>query len=183
MQPPPQRKFQSWAKVLMGKPRMLRWYVHWRNSLAGNRSPLADELPWMTYEAIDWLRGYLAPEMRIFEWGSGGSTLFFGYRVRSVVTIEHDPSWYAEVSNAISQRGVSNVHLKLIEPERSRLVDQLYVSKDERYSGLSFQRYADSISAFKRYFQRFPTGDLALYYGKFGCLHYNPPHCLGQGNI
>jgi hypothetical protein len=40
-------------------------------------SPLEIELPWISYAAIDFLDGYLKPDMTVYEYGSGGSTLFF----------------------------------------------------------------------------------------------------------
>ena len=40
-------------------------------------SPLEIQLPWISYGAIDFLDGYLKPDMTVYEYGSGGSTLFF----------------------------------------------------------------------------------------------------------
>ncbi len=38
---------------------------------------LLDEgLPWITFPAMRWLHGHLRPSMSVFEWGSGGSTVF-----------------------------------------------------------------------------------------------------------
>jgi len=50
-------------------------------------------IPWISYPAIKMLEKILKPEMRVFEWGVGGSTLFFSARVRQLVSIEHDLQW------------------------------------------------------------------------------------------
>lgn len=51
-------------------------------------------LPWYTYSAIAFLGGRTAATMKVFEYGSGNSTLWWGSRVRAVVSCEHDASWY-----------------------------------------------------------------------------------------
>src|SRR5437762_2857857 len=83
-------------------------YVHY--SLA-TRGPLKDDgwlrsfreercvdaegrpLPWLTYPAIEFLAARVRPEMRVFEYGSGQSTLWWAARVRQVISCEHDPAW------------------------------------------------------------------------------------------
>lgn len=50
--------------------------------------------PWLPYLAIDYLVSLLQPDMTVFEYGSGGSTLFFSQRVKRVISIEHDIDWY-----------------------------------------------------------------------------------------
>ena len=51
---------------------MARHYFHWLATLQGEGTPLADGLPWMSYELIGWLDSFLQPHMRVFEWGAGG---------------------------------------------------------------------------------------------------------------
>lgn len=57
--------------------------------------------PWLPYLAIDYLGSILKPAMTVFEYGSGGSTLFFAGRVNRVISVEHDPEWYGKI-NALS---------------------------------------------------------------------------------
>src|SRR5258708_3431539 len=52
---------------------LIRFYPMWANDLEGE-SPLAMEIPWMTYKSIDFLRETVTADHRIFEFGSGGST-------------------------------------------------------------------------------------------------------------
>ena len=49
----------------------------WTDALVARKRPLDLEIPWFSYAAIDFLEDYLQPEMSVFEYGTGGSTLFF----------------------------------------------------------------------------------------------------------
>ena len=77
-------------------------------NLFQRRSPIDLELPWFSYGAIDFLEGFLRPEMRVFEFGSGGSTIFFARRCASVTGVEDDPGWAARVRQRAAQLGLTN---------------------------------------------------------------------------
>jgi hypothetical protein len=49
-------------------------------------------IPWMTYPFIDFISDRLSPDMEIFEYGSGNSTLYFASKVKWVYSIEHKVS-------------------------------------------------------------------------------------------
>ena len=102
----------------------------------------------MVYEAIDWLGSFLSAEMQVFEWGSGGSTIFFSKRVQAVVTIEHDTKWYSAVNRQLRLSNTRNVRLVLCNPEESKTREGAYTSTDEAYKGLSFRRYVDAIEIY-----------------------------------
>jgi hypothetical protein len=55
-------------------------------------------IPWFTYSAIEFLSERLNKTMKVFEFGSGNSTLFFASRVSSVESVEHDRNWYEKMS-------------------------------------------------------------------------------------
>ncbi len=57
-------------------------------------------VPWYRYAATDFLAARISPELDVFEFGSGNSTLWWAQRVRSVVAVEHDPGWATEVAAA-----------------------------------------------------------------------------------
>lgn len=52
-------------------------------------------IPWYTYPAIEFLEPRLRPDLRVFEYGSGWSTLWWAERVASVHAVEHDAAWSA----------------------------------------------------------------------------------------
>lgn len=54
-------------------------------------------VPWITYPARAFLDDVLLPEMRVFEYGAGNSTLYFRERCAEVFSVEHDPEWCARL--------------------------------------------------------------------------------------
>src|SRR3954447_6175598 len=78
-----------------------------------DKTPLDLEIPWFSYAAIDFLENFLQPHMTVCEYGSGGSTLFFSRRVKSVVSIEDNRTWFDLVSRRVKEKGIQNVSLKL----------------------------------------------------------------------
>jgi hypothetical protein len=50
-------------------------------------------LPWLAPDVIEYLESLLTPDMRVIEHGSGGSTLWFAARVKSVTSIEASAGW------------------------------------------------------------------------------------------
>jgi methyltransferase family protein len=67
----------------------------WLRSKRENRCVDRDgrAIPWFTYPAIDFLSQFDYGARRVFEFGSGGSTLFWAARSRHVIAVESDPSW------------------------------------------------------------------------------------------
>jgi SAM-dependent methyltransferase len=85
-----------------------RCVVH---NLLNGKTPLDLEIPWFSYAAIDFLGDFLRPDMTVCEYGSGGSTLFFAQRTRSVYSIEDNAKWYEWVSRRLES--IANVTLRL----------------------------------------------------------------------
>jgi len=67
------------------------------------------EAPWLTPEAIDILAANLRPSDRGLEWGSGRSTLWLAQRLERLCSVEHNSTWFARVSQQLSEKGVGNV--------------------------------------------------------------------------
>jgi len=78
-----------------------------------DKTPLDLELPWFSYAAIDFLKGWLEPQMNVCEYGSGGSTVFFARRVKSVYSIEDNLKWFETVASRVQEQGLDNVTVKL----------------------------------------------------------------------
>jgi FkbM family methyltransferase len=54
-------------------------------------------IPWMTYGAIFYLQQLNLKQCKVFEWGSGNSSLFFAEHSSKVVSIESNPDWFEYV--------------------------------------------------------------------------------------
>lgn len=50
-------------------------------------------IPWITYPALRQLSRIVRPDWRVFEYGCGGSSLWWAKRVKDVVSVEHDMAW------------------------------------------------------------------------------------------
>jgi hypothetical protein len=57
--------------------------------------------PWMHQSEIDMIVSYLKPTHKMFEWGCGGSTLYFSNYVSTYRSIEHNIQWYKKILPSI----------------------------------------------------------------------------------
>lgn len=70
--------------------------------------------PWLVYDSITHIRNILSSQMRVFEFGSGSSTIFYALRCREVVVVDHDAEWAARVQEKLDELGITNVNLTVI---------------------------------------------------------------------
>lgn len=115
-----------------------------------------EHIPWITYGAMGWLEKYLNNQMCVFEFGSGGSTLYFASKVKHVVSIEHNEAWYHSVKTALVNRG-ENVTYKFKPPQFSCLARYLpyhhlaYVSRTfPEHINCFFRSYVRSIKKYPK---------------------------------
>jgi hypothetical protein len=66
-------------------------------------------LPWLTYPMIEFLDGLDLSSKTVFEFGSGGSTLFWAKRAREVTAVELDGTWAAKVAS-LAPDNVNVIH-------------------------------------------------------------------------
>ena len=101
------------------------------------------DLPWWTLAAVKETDEFLKRNgsARVFEYGSGASTIWLARRAKSVISIEHDLPWYEVVSDRLVP--FSNAKLRLIEADAEPVAG--YVSEKSGWAGRSFQRYASAI--------------------------------------
>jgi predicted O-methyltransferase YrrM len=74
------------------------------NLSSSRHSPLAQNLPWWSFAAIA-EADHLFPGKRIFEWGSGGSTLRYAQMGAQITAVEDDSAWMAAVQTALEKAG------------------------------------------------------------------------------
>lgn len=73
------------------------WFASFRRLMPVDAQNHA--VPWYTYSAIDFLASRLRPDMEVFEYGSGNSTLWWAARVAKVVSCEHDQEWFSRMAS------------------------------------------------------------------------------------
>ena len=130
-------------------------YPKWRAGQQDKRSPIEMHIPWMTYRCIEFLEGAVTKESSIFEFGSGGSTLFFAERCGRLISVEHDAEWGELVRQALIDNRFDSVDYRIIEPVKASIpagADPAkpadFISSDKDYPGCSFETYARAIDEF-----------------------------------
>jgi predicted O-methyltransferase YrrM len=186
-----------WDEVAADRPGWQHYRLDWLASRRPGAAPLTAAIPWVTFPALDWLRRSLPRAARVFEWGCGGSTLFFARRAALLVSVEHDHDWHRRVEAALEGAKVGPVEAVLrlarhgaascrmvarhapAEPAADP-VPEPYRSGRAELAGLSFERYVRQIEAW-------PDGsfDLVLVDGRArpGCVAAAIPKVAPGGAI
>ena len=100
------------------------------------------DLPWWTYPAIDYVEDFLkAGSARVFEYGSGASTLWLSQRAATVDSVEHDLDFSRLMSDLTRER--PNVTLHYEPPETTTTPE--VPSGRKGYEGKDFANYARTI--------------------------------------
>ena len=134
---------------------LVKYFSEWRRYLAPDKNSIADQVPWMAFSAIDFLKKISNPEMKVFEYGSGGSTFFWSSRVKQIISVEHDRSWFEKIEMELTRQKITNVNYILSEPyhipdfEKKQFhLSTDYISGVPSHSGKSFEAYARTIENF-----------------------------------
>jgi len=105
--PTPQQSQQSAMKCLWILETQLG---HQASTLSGKPVDAAgNPIPWYTYPAIEYLAALDFGGRAVLEWGCGHSTLWWAARAASVLSVENDPAWHAEVNRQVP----ANAHVSL----------------------------------------------------------------------
>ncbi|PZS10133.1 MAG: FkbM family methyltransferase, partial [Chloroflexi bacterium] len=71
---------------MLGMYRKVGWQRSVRTGLPVG--PDGEAIPWFSYPALAWLDAVVTGSERVFEFGSGNSTVWFSRRVAEVVSVE-----------------------------------------------------------------------------------------------
>ncbi|MFN3876059.1 MAG: hypothetical protein ACK4L7_09135, partial [Flavobacteriales bacterium] len=132
----------------------LRYFMRWRSSRRPGRTSMDDRMPWLSFPAIDFLRRAARPGHRVFEFGGGGSTLFWADRVAEVVTVEHDAQWFAALQQAMqgARARWTALHVPAdagdLVPQPDPAEPAHFSSSDEPSRGKNYRRYAETILSY-----------------------------------
>ncbi len=68
----------------------------WFNSFSSKQAvdKYNNPIPWCTYSFIKFIDKRLKKNFRVFEFGSGNSTLWYASRVGEIISLENDKNWY-----------------------------------------------------------------------------------------
>ena len=88
------------AGRIIHEPRLGREFP--RFLATGGRGAMRLRLPWLPFRLIDELEAIVGSGTRVFEYGGGGSTLWFLDRGAALVTVEHDERWAAVLERSVN---------------------------------------------------------------------------------
>jgi len=105
--------------------------------------------PWVVVNTKNWLDNFLKKDMKIFEYGSGESTIYFSQHVKNIYSAEHDNDWFIKIKKMCKKFAIKNCTLFLIKPEKNQdNHDEIYSSSNQIYNNLSFEKYCKKIKDF-----------------------------------
>lgn len=137
------------------------------------------DVPWWTFDSAASVDAFLAGRRsaRVFEWGSGASTLWLARRSAWVVTVEHDPAW-ADVVRGLLPAG-AGVQLRTVPGAPAVGAPGEIHSAKSNARGLDFRDYVAVIDEADVPF------DLIVIDGRAreACLARSLPHLAGDGMI
>lgn len=117
---------------------------------------IKEQIPWMTFDAVDFIMDWLALRTRInvFEYGSGGSTLFWIKNNASIISVEHNPEWYEYIKKFTLT--YQKIDLRLILPEDNARIDSVldpanpfhYATSDGLLRKKIYKQYVSQIDTF-----------------------------------
>ena len=58
------------------------------------RQALSKGEPWIVPESLRFLEGIIQPDWAVWEWGSGGSTIWFARNCKFTYSVEHGQKWF-----------------------------------------------------------------------------------------
>lgn len=136
-------------------PRSMRYLWPWLTTLGKRNNILSDGVPWITFRAKEWLDEFLKVERRVFEYGSGGSTVYFARHTRQLISVEYDEQWHVMVAEELAKNNLTDhCEYRLVKPrevgddEPSPQKEIHYRSYRKMFQGLDFEAYARAIDEY-----------------------------------
>jgi hypothetical protein len=155
-------------------------------------APWTADQPWLPYLATEYIREFLtstrllfrSEPRSVFEWGSGGSTIFFErLGIPYLVSIEHDPEWYGQIGQHLKAHNIEHPDYHLIPYEAGEIGSDKanpahYKSGSTELGPVNFKKYVSAIDQYGKF-------DLILIDGmaRASCLYHAISHVNAGGCI
>ena len=125
---------RGWGKIFKEISQRPQGIPQWLQDRFSSSTAIREAIPWISYPAVDYLRKIVKPETRVFEWGSGGSTIFFALLGARVSSMESSLSWKKIIDEGLQK-----------QPEEVlRRIDMRFVPAEE--SPQKMQEYIDEVA-------------------------------------
>lgn len=104
--------YQRVAKLgwnLIKNPQYIIPYV--RHNIFYKGIPMGLNLPWWSYKAIEYV-DTIVQNKKIFEYGTGGSTVRFAKAAKSITAVEDNKEWAEIMNEYLKKQDIKNVEIK-----------------------------------------------------------------------
>jgi hypothetical protein len=147
---------------------LLRDQGYFRSVTVGeNRDNSGAYVPWFTYPAIEALKNWDLSDKRVFEYGSGYSTLFWASRAKEVISVEHNPQWHEKIAR------LAPANAKVILAPIDEAKNDFHPSAE---TVAEFARYAEAIDHADGRFQIVVIDGYARSRVRYRCAQAALPH-------
>lgn len=118
-------------------------------------SSVVDRQAWVSFQVLGLLNRRIRSTSKVFEFGGGGSTLYFLDRAGEVVTVEHNGEWFGILSSKVSAAEKARWKGAFVPGEKGLAVSapdasepSHYYTTDEAFLDSNFKKYASHIDGF-----------------------------------
>ncbi len=148
------REIKKYTTSTRAEIALWKYYFRWMKTIGSEKNSLQIGLPWFTFQAIDFVSRKLPKNSTIFEYGGGGSTVYFlnlGHQVR---TAEHHLGWFEMMLKQFKdQHNWEGIYcaadMKETQENLNASLPEHYYTTDEEYLGNIFKTYVTSINRFE----------------------------------
>jgi hypothetical protein len=92
---------------------------------------ISPHTPYYTPGAIKIIEKLLNKTSKVFEWGSGKSSLWFSKRVGEYICVEHDQLWFDEILRHFKEKNIQNAKIRYVPSQE--IDDRYFWEKDWAY--------------------------------------------------
>jgi hypothetical protein len=107
--------------------------------------------PWTTPASIKFFKKCLNQEMVGLEYGSGSSTIFFARRLKHLVSVEHNRSWFKYIKDKASKLYITNLDYQFIptnNPEITKEIPADYINLNIQDKRIKYLKQYHNYSQF-----------------------------------
>lgn len=148
----------KFALYLASKSQHRRYAWRWLKSQEDDFL-LKHKLPWITFGAIDYLDNLEFRGKTVFEFGSGGSTLYWLKRGAACISIEHDQAWYERLRPTLAD--LMQVDYRFVPPSHHPNQDYFDASDPDDFSSDEYPQKHQRYENYVKQIDHFP--DHAFY--------------------
>jgi len=87
---------------------------HIHDDILYGRRSLKDGIPWITPESFDHVESLVQSNWNVFEWGAGGSTIYWARHCAHVISVEHNSEWIRRVKEMFAKFRVDVSRINLV---------------------------------------------------------------------